>query len=495
MFLTLCPVILLSGNVATATEDQRKVLESELTAVVNRAHAKNVILFVGDGMGVSTVTAARIFDGQRKGLLGEENSLSFEQFPFLALSKTYSANQQTPDSAPTMSAMMTGVKTNGGVIGVDESINFGEESWQKIVRGTVPNLIELAEQAGLSTGIVTTSRLTHATPAACFAHTSNRNCESDADVPTSSDVPDIASQFVDFSYGDGIDVALGGGLSAFIPTGGSKLVAGKGKRDDGRDLIEDWARRFPDGSVVFSREELLSLPGRDVRKVFGIFSESHMPYRTDFNSEQMTVPTLPEMTRAAIETLSKNERGFFLHVESARIDHGHHANNAYRALAEVVELSRAVDVALDMVDLKETLIIVTADHSHVFTISGYPKRGNPILGKVIEPGHNSPKLDADGRPYTTLGYVNGPGMHVLDPGGDMVYDELINAGRENLDVVDTESPTYHQETLIPLSAETHGGEDVAIYATGPSAYLFRGVKEQNYVFEVMAYALKLKGNK
>ena len=114
------------------------------------------------------------------------------------------------------------------------------------------------------------------------------------------------------------------------------------------------------------------------------------------------------MTALAVKQLSAKEEGYFLLVEAGRIDHAHHFSNAFRALGDTVALSEAVQWTVDNVDLSETLILVTADHSHTMTISGYPRRGNPILGTVeMEPG--KPMLDATGKPYTTLSYANGPG--------------------------------------------------------------------------------------
>ena len=113
----------------------------------NNRRAKNVILFVGDGMGVSTVTAARILDGQLRGESGEENQLSFETLPFLALSKTYSVNQQTSDSAPTMSAMVTGIKTKDGLISVNHNVVRGD--YTTVAGNEVTTILELAEQRGV----------------------------------------------------------------------------------------------------------------------------------------------------------------------------------------------------------------------------------------------------------------------------------------------------------------------------------------------------------
>jgi len=164
-----------------------------------KRRAKNVILFVGDGMGVSTVTAARIHAGQKLGLPGEEYRLSYETFEHVGLAKVYNTNQQTPDSAGTMTAMMSGVKTDAGLIGVNQRVVRGDCS--TLAGNEVPSALEIAEAIGMATGIVTTARIAHATPAATYAKSVDRDHESDADVDTLSDpegCTDIARQLVDF---------------------------------------------------------------------------------------------------------------------------------------------------------------------------------------------------------------------------------------------------------------------------------------------------------
>ena len=180
--------------------------------------AKNVILFVGDGMGIATVTAARILEGQRSGKPGEENRLAFETLPFTALSKTYNTDFQVPDSAGTITAMTTGIKTRMGVLGVDETVARGDVA--ATAAGSVPTLLEQAEDRGLWTGVVTTTTVTHATPAGCYAHTPERNWESDAKLSAQAKqagFADIARQLVEFGHGDGIEVVLGGGRASFLP--------------------------------------------------------------------------------------------------------------------------------------------------------------------------------------------------------------------------------------------------------------------------------------
>ncbi|MES2663668.1 MAG: alkaline phosphatase [Pseudomonadota bacterium] len=456
----------------------------------NNRKAKNVILIVGDGMGVSTVTAARILEGQLNNKDGEKNSLSFEKFPHLALSKTYSANQQTSDSAPTMTAMVTGVKTNDGVLSASQAILNGETDAAKLNTHRLETILEMAEKKGLKTGVISTARITHATPAATYAHTSTRDWETNKDIPANSQIKDIASQLIDNfgenAIGDGIEVVFGGGRSKFIPI---TLVdpedsSRTGERTDGRNLTTEWKNKFA-GEYIWNKAQFDAINLNQGEPVLGLFERSHMEFEADRKNDVGGEPSLAEMTSKAIDLL-ENKKGFFLMIEAGRIDHGHHAGNAYRALTDTIELSNAVKIAREKTNSKDTLIIVTADHSHTFTIAGYPKRGNPILGKVIGPGSDTPTLAADNMPYTTLSYANGLGYHFLETGGETVYAEPIQAGRfTDLTSIDTTDEGFHQEALVPLSSETHAGEDVAIFASGPKSHLFQGVKEQNYIFHVM----------
>lgn len=468
--------------------------------------AKNIILFVGDGMGVSTVTAARILEGQQRGLQGEENSLSFGRFPFVGLAKTYNVDAQTPDSAGTMTAMISGVKTDKGALGVDEDVIRGD--CESVEGNQLFTALELAEIAGLSTGIVTTARVTHATPAATYAKSPERDWEDNSDLPVealAAGCEDIASQLVNFKANlqarypgvstDGIEVVMGGGRRHFLPNLASAnsddaISDIEGDRTDGRHLVEEWAGLYPTGTFIDDQAGFDLVDASQTQQLFGLFNESHMRYAADRQNDIGGEPSLSEMTAKAIDILDNNPEGYFLMVESGRIDHGHHAGSAYTALHDTIEFSRAVQAAVDATSAAETLIIVTADHSHVFTISGYPKRGNPILGKVVNVGQDRPALAADGLPYTTLGYANGLGFRNL-PGetdADHAYHNHPVTGRQDLTQVDTQAAGFHQEALVPRKSETHGGEDVAIYATGPGAHLVTGSNEQSIIFHVINYA-------
>lgn len=475
-----------------------------------KARAKNIILFVGDGMGVSTVTAARILEGQLKGMQGEENNLSFDLFPYTGLAKTYNVDAQTPDSAGTMTAMMSGVKTDVGVIGVDEDIVRGDCS--TVAGNELVTALELAEMAGKSTGVVSTARITHATPAATYAKSADRNWEDVSDMPAAAvagGCEDIASQLVNFETNlkhrfpkanriNGIEVVMGGGRRHFLPKDAAynspdAVSSVEGDRTDGRDLTAEWKAQYPNGNYIYDQAGFDAIDPAHTERVFGLFNESHMQYEADRANDIAGEPSLSEMTGKAIDILDNNRRGYFLMVESGRIDHGHHAGSAYNALTDTIEFARAVQTAVNSVDMEKTLIIVTADHSHVFTIAGYPKRGNPILGKVVGVGSSTPALAADGMPYTTLGYTNGRGFMDLgtETDADASYDNPIDTGRKDLNGIDTEASGYHQEALIPLSSETHAGEDIAVYGKGPGAHLVSGTNEQSVVFHVMNQAGKL----
>lgn len=489
--------------------------------------AKNIILFVGDGMSVTTVTAARIFAGQQAGQNGEEFQLSFERFPWTGLSKTYNSNQQTPDSAGTMTAMMTGVKTRAGLIGIQDQVERADcDAYLHSDNADLISALELAEIAGKATGIVTTSRLTHATPAATYAKSPERDWEYSTrldDEDPVNDCLDIASQFINFaerlnntlgldeqseSWIDGIDVAFGGGRAMFFDEDPATLIGfsealDEGNREDGRNLILEWINKG--GTYVMDQSGFDTLNDQNNNNILGLFNASHMRFEADRANDMAGEPSLTEMTLKAIDILEEDTDGFFLMVEGGRIDHAHHNNNAYNALNETVEFSNAVAAAFEATDPNETLIIVTADHSHVMTMSGYPTRGNPILGKVTtndDAGNPAMDimLDRQSMPYTTLNYINGRGFADLGDRTDGAYPKLEEEGeqaspfprRVDLTAIDTEAPGFHQEALIPLIDETHSGEDVAIYASGPGAHLISGTIEQNVIFHVMNYAGNLR---
>lgn len=494
-------------------EAERKAIAASAPFVAGQPRAKNVILFVGDGMGLSTVTAARILEGQQRGEAGEDNQLAFETFPFVALSKTYNTDAQVSDSASTMTAMVSGIKTKTGVLGVDESVRRGDHT--SVDQSRVLTILEEAEMRGLATGIVSTATVTHATPAGCYAHVPFRFWEDDSrmSVDAREDAfPDIARQLVEFPHGDGLEVALGGGRTHFKPEGEADPEDPRrpGSRVDGQDLTEAWLERHPNSEYVWSLDQMNAVDLEQTQHLLGLFEPGNMKWEVDRARDAAGEPSLAEMTKVALEVLDNNPNGFFLMVEAGRIDHGHHAGNAYRALTDTIALSDAVRVALEHTKAEDTLIVVTADHSHTLSISGYPKRGNPILGKVVGvnwfgKGEDQIGLDALKMPYTTLSYANGPGYtgaSKSQPEGAHHWGhqpcerrppfecafEGIAEGRPDLSDVETEDSGYLQEATVPMAQETHAGEDVSIYAQGTRAGLFHGVREQNYIYHALVEA-------
>lgn len=447
---------------------QKKLINQQASNLDSKSPtAKNVILFVGDGMSITTLTAARIWQGQQQGLLGEEYFLHFEHFPHTALIKTYNTNQQTPDSAGTMSAMMTGVKTRAGLIsmGPEQELSDckGSEQHQQ------QTLLEWGHHQGFDTGIVTTARLTHATPAASYAHSPDRGWEGDYDRHPNAywyGCDSIAKQLINTAFPAGLDLALGGG--------GSKLES----------YYSDFNQQFPQGQLLTEAKHLQQLEftstvNSELGPILGVFSQEHLAFEQDKVSSSKTVnshgqPSLQQMTKKAIQYFQSREAGYLLVIEGARIDHAHHKGNAARALSETASLANAVKLADDMTADDDTLIIVTADHSHTFTMAGYPKRGNPILG-TSKNQKDEVVLANDGLPYTTLGYANGKahGRQVMK-GNTLVDSEAIN---------------FQQGVAIPLGFETHGSDDVALHAKGPGGYLFSGLMEQHEIFHTILQAL------
>lgn len=456
-------------------------LVAERRASLDPAPARNVILFIGDGMSLATVTAARILEGQLRGQSGEENLLYFETFPHTAFAKTYNTDQQTPDSAGTMTAMATGVKTFAGGIAIDGA---GRRSDCEAARGRERvSLIELAAHAGLGTGIVTTTRITHATPAALYAKNPERYWEVDSGLaPAAADAGcrDMARQLVEFDTGGhGLDVVLGGGRAAFQTAGESdpEYPDRPGLRRD-ESLLQQWRNRFPEGTYLWNREQFDSLDVAAVGPVLGLFEPDHMRYEHDRADDPAGEPSLAEMTRFAIRRLSAREKGYFLMVEGGRIDHAHHANNAYRALTDTIAFADAVRAAVELADPNNTLIVVTADHGHALAFGGYGVRGADILGLARSAADRRQgkefSEDSEGKPYTVLSYINGPGFRA---GKRPDYREANPA-----------DPDFRQEALVGRRSSSHGGEDVPVYARGPGAEVLHGVIEQHVIFHALAQA-------
>ncbi|XP_050431793.1 membrane-bound alkaline phosphatase-like [Adelges cooleyi] len=485
-FLTALQVLAAVTDINAFTESDilywrqnaKKLVEEKETLTLRTNTAKNLIIFMGDGMSVPTLTAARIYKGQLKNETGESDHLSFERFPFTGMSKTYCVDKQVPDSACTATAYLCGVKANRGTIGVTSKV-LRKDCPAAAADNRPESIMQWAQWAGKATGIVTTTRVTHASPAGAYAHSAERDWESDSDmlkhanITSIKECEDIALQLITRDPGRNFKVIMGGGRDKFL----MKKVNTTNERLS-EDLVVRWQNdkeeRFKGKTAKYmtNRGELLSADVSKIDYLLGLFQEQHMDYRlkSDVNKQ----PTLQEMTRKAIELLQKEENGFVLFVEGGLIDIAHHEKYAKLALDETVELSKAVSEAVSLTSEDDTLIVVTSDHAHTMSMAGYPNRGASILGL-------GGKLAKDGKPYTTLSYANGP---ETEKGS-------TDHSRTNLTEVDFENVDFRYPSLVPLSSETHGGDDVMVFARGPWAHLFTGNYEQNTIPLAMATAAKI----
>ncbi|XP_018323807.1 membrane-bound alkaline phosphatase-like [Agrilus planipennis] len=305
-----------------------------------------------------------------------------------------------------------------------------------------------------------------------YAYTADRNWENDVEVKRSGCNPnitrDIAYQLINGETGRNFNVILGGGRKMFLPRGQFDEQGQEGSRFDGLNLIEKWKQfksKTGKSEYVWNRNQLVKLG--EVQNLLGLFTDSHMSF--DLDRDPNVEPSLTEMTQAAISVLSKNDNGYFLFVEGGMIDQAHHLTYAQKALGDTLAFADAVQRAVDITGRDDTLIVVTADHGHTLTFNGYAGRGSDIFGLA--------GLGEDGLPYSVLTYSNGPGY---------AYDK--SGKRRDLREDHMGKKDYKFPVQIPLSRETHDGEDVPIYALGPWAHLFSGAYEQNVIPHVIAYA-------
>jgi alkaline phosphatase len=265
---------------------------------------KNIILFIADGMGVSHAFA---------GLTANRGNLFLENLKYTGFVKTASADRYVTDSAAGGTALATGIKTYNGAIGVDVNKN------------PVKNILEEVAEKGIATGLVSTSSITHATPASFLAHQANR-----------SQAEDIAADFLKFD----IDVFIGGGYDYFA------------KREDGRNLVDELIQKGY--SVEQELSKIESFRGKKLAGLTAPKDNGRMAERGNM---------LPVSTEAAINVLSQNKKGFFLMVEGSQIDWGGHAKNTVYVVEDMLDLDRAVGKALDFASKDgRTLVIVTSDH-------------------------------------------------------------------------------------------------------------------------------------
>lgn len=452
---------------------------------------KNIIFFLGDGMGLTTLTAARIY------AVGEEGSLTIDNLPETAFIKTFSNDAQVTDSAPSMAAYMTGVKMNNEVISMTPNTvaiapnlttftgNCGAANGSPVT-----TMLELAKARGLATGVVTTTRVTHATPAATYAHVCHRDAENDISAQL---VPGGAGY--NQALGDGINVILGGGSKHFLPT----TVSG-GTRADGRNLVTEMTAQGY--TYVTKGSTLATVDAGKTDRLLGLFTGSHMAYDLDRTNGGLDQPSLSDMATKAFDIVSRNPKGYFLMVEGGRIDHALHETTAKKALQDTKAFDDAIASVMAKANaadpgLKNTLIVVTADHDHTLVLNGYAQRTGKtvdaskpgVLGLLRSFVDGSIAKDADGAPYTIIGFGNGENR-VNDSGAAPAGGRSSLAGLTDATVF---ADTYHQEAAVQTAAgsETHGGTDVFLGAVGRGADAFHGTMLNTNVFQLIRNAVGL----
>lgn len=319
--------------VFSAAAADTPILQNSSYPLIQSSRVKNVILFIGDGLGVFQITAARIRSA------GATGKLYMDRMPVTGLVTDYSANNLVTDSAAAATALATGCKTNNGMVGVSPE---GKK---------LTTILELAEKRGMATGLVVTDRITGATPASFASHVVSRN-----------DAATIATHLLE----NKVDVLLGGGKEFFIPSSSPG-----GKRRDKRNLIEEAKK---EGYLFIRNKE--ELEGVEAKYVLGLFELGAM-------ITNPPEPSLAEMTRRAIDLLNGNQKGFFLMVEGSQIDWACQDNDINSAIREVLFFDKAVKEALEFaLQDKHTLVIVTADHE----TGGLGINGGSLDGVNLEVG-------------------------------------------------------------------------------------------------------------
>ncbi|VDK32922.1 unnamed protein product [Taenia asiatica] len=427
-----------------------------------RTRAKNVILFLGDGMGIPTISAGRFFKAEVEGRLDEANPLlNFEDWPFHTMCRTYDLQTTVTDSASSATAYLGGTKTLTGVIGLTGAVGF-RSCRKHTPEEKVESVLEAAMEAGMATGIVTTSRVTHASPAGAYAHTASRQWESDR-------------QLVEENLN--INVVLGGGSRTFFPVGE------RGERLDGRNLAKEWlanqTSRGRCAKLITDASQFMLTDFSKVDYLLGLLGSSHLPFDADRGRNE---PSLANLTTVAIKVLFRHPKGFFLFVEGARIDHAHHSNSGKKALLDLLAFEDAVRAGTQMVNLEETLVIVTADHSHSFMlVGGQPDRKRSLLDVNTE---LAPFVSTSIR----LKAITTSSSHPA-------FSGAVNTTRLNLTALSNATLhdiEFQQPAFVPLPWATHGGEDVGVYATGVFSYLFHSTVDNTFVGQAMKYALCLR---
>ena len=484
-------------TVTASDGTNRKSVIWTVYATPHKRAAKNVILFIGDGFSIGHRTAARILsrgieDGKYKG------KLAMDEMPYMALLSTEGTDSIITDSANAAHAYTTGHKSCVNALGV-----YCSRAVNTLDHPRVDTITAIAKRKGMAVGAVTNSEIEDATPAAMVAHTRRR-----------SDYNDIVKMF----YDSGIDVMMGGGSPNFLP----KSTPGS-KRSDDVDYIELF--RQADYRLATTRSEMFAAaedPG--TTRLLGLYNTGNVDGALDLKflgkgsvSRFPDQPDVPEELRAALKVLARNKNGFVLMVESARIDKYSHSLDPERAIYDTIMLDNAVQLAKDWARANgnNTLILVTADHTHPVSVIGTvddDAPGSEMRNKVglyeAAGFPNYPAPDAEGYPNKVdvsrrIRLVFGATPDYYDTFTPFMDGEFIPAIKD-ADGVMVANDKYKnvpgavlREGNLPnkgpraANQGVHSGDDVILTAMGPGAERVRGQMENTDLFRIIADALAL----
>ena len=426
--------------------------------------SKNLIVLIGDGMGPAQVTLSRLYAEQYENMekLFMDDYLVGTNSTFAAPSFDGESSGVITDSAASGTAFATGNKTYNGAISVTN---------EKAAK-PVASILEAAKAEGKGTGLISTARITHATPAVYASHVRSRNNENA-----------IASQFLDAE----IDVLIGGGESYFV-SDKTEAVFGKAKREDGRSLIDEFKDKGY--ATANTKEELKNAEGD---KLLALLSDSHVPYELD---REETVPRLKEQLEKALDVLEENDEGFVLMLEAGRIDHAGHANDIHSVVRELLEFDEAFEAAVAYAkESGDTSVIATADH----------ETGGLSIGR-----DNISEVDFDSiKNVTASSEFVGKALEQAKSDGELQAIMNEFAGIEDLSTeelaqlkkADGEkgSPSGSDVFNIAIAKRSHIGwtgyghtaVDVGVYGYGPAANLLTGFNDNTDFAKAGATALGL----
>ncbi|XP_065158202.1 membrane-bound alkaline phosphatase-like isoform X2 [Atheta coriaria] len=423
----------------------------------SRTHyAKNIILFIGEDLPVSTFKTARLYQQCLGDFCYDEvpkDSILRYYFQDYAIAKSECSDSVEPDVACATTAILTGAKSNKGTISLNDKVKFNSHKYQPNKIHRLDSIASWAQFDGKRTGLVTSGRVTSPGVSPYYGHTPNYNWQSDYDMAKNkvfAHGADLASQLINSKTGSNLNVILGGGRRKFLPSHQSR-----GERLDRRNLINEWLRSKRDHgehAYIETKEELPQVC-RHTKYLLGLFDLDHLNGKNH--------PKLAEMTAAAIKLLDKpNDEGFLLLVHSSKVYPQDDFTEDERQVHQHIHLMDAIKTAIDMTDASETLIIGTTDHYFRNRKYLFNQLRNDVGEQKYTRKTDIPEIRTDWD-FSTYG------TRVT-----AILNELIG------------KPEYSEDYCDIRDT----GDDAMVFAYGPYSHLFSGIMQQNYIAYIIGYA-------